>query len=112
MITIGNINKSPSFIILFKSKIFSLNMRFSVFFFVFLFSTAVFKGFSQNDSMSIQISENEKWWGASVGMGSEMPFANKLNLINLETTNFGNQTVPLLISSNGRYVWSDFPFQF
>jgi len=112
MITIGNTNKSPSFLILFESKIFDLNMRFSVFLFVFLFSTVLFKGFSQSDSISIQILDNEKWWGASVGLGSEMPFVNKLNLIDLSTTNFNNQTVPFLISSNGRYVWSDFPFQF
>lgn len=61
---------------------------------------------------SIEIFNNEKWWGASVGLGSEMPFDNNLIMFDLSITNNNNQTVPFLVSSNGRYIWSDAPFRF
>lgn len=59
----------------------------------------------------INIQTNEKWWGAFVGLGQDMPFGN-LNLQDISTENYNNQNAPLLISSNGRYVWSDKPFKF
>jgi alpha-glucosidase len=59
----------------------------------------------------IIIQPNEKWWGAFVGLGQEMPFKN-LELQDLAVQNYNNQNAPLLISSNGRYVWSDAPFKF
>lgn len=60
----------------------------------------------------IPIQANEKWWGGFVGLGHKMPFENNLNLQNLAVDNYNNQNAPLLISSNGRYVWSDVPFKF
>ena len=57
------------------------------------------------------IQSDEKWWGAFVGLGQEMPFAD-LKLQDLATQNYNNQNAPLLISSNGRYIWSDSPFKF
>jgi alpha-glucosidase len=68
--------------------------------------------FSQTRSTFIQISPGEKWWCGVVGLGSSMPFGNDLTSIDLSKDNFSNQTVPLLISSDGRYVWSDKPFEF
>jgi alpha-glucosidase len=59
----------------------------------------------------ITIQKDEKWWGAFVGFGQEMPFGN-LELQDLATQNYNNQNAPLLISSNGRYLWSDSPFKF
>jgi alpha-glucosidase len=65
---------------------------------------------SQNKT-EITIQPNEKWWGAFVGLGQDMPFKN-LELQDLATQNYNNQNAPLLISSNGRFVWSDKPFKF
>ncbi len=58
----------------------------------------------------IKPAPDEKWWGGMVAMGSRMPFEEKLNYVDLGTTNWNNQNVPLLLSSHGRYVWSDYPF--
>ena len=60
----------------------------------------------------IFIQTNEKWWGGMVGNGHNMPFGNTLALQDLAVQNYNNQNSPLLISSNGRYVWSDMPFKF
>ncbi|MCC8171938.1 MAG: glycoside hydrolase family 31 protein [Parabacteroides sp.] len=54
----------------------------------------------------------EKWWGGMVGLGSAMPFEGNLRLYDLAAENLNNQNVPLLVSSAGRYVWSDTPFSF
>lgn len=52
----------------------------------------------------------EKWWGAFVAMGSNMPFKGDSRLYDLSKENMNNQNVPLLVSSAGRYVWSDEAF--
>ena len=56
--------------------------------------------------------EGEKWWGGMVGLGSQMPFKNDMRLFDLSAENLNNQNVPLLLSSEGRYIWSDKPFSF
>ena len=53
--------------------------------------------------------EGEKWWGGMVALGSKMPFEGDLRLFDLAAENLNNQNVPLLLSSEGRYVWSDKP---
>ena len=47
--------------------------------------------------------QGEKWWGGMVA---------NLRLFDLSAENLNNQTVPLLLSSEGRYIWSDKPFAF
>ena len=54
----------------------------------------------------------EKWWGGIVGLGSQMPFKENIRLFDLSKENMNNQNVPLLLSSAGRYIWSDKPFAF
>lgn len=54
----------------------------------------------------------EKWWGGMVGLGSAMPFTTDTRWYDLSAENMNNQNVPLLVSSAGRYVWSDDPFSF
>ena len=56
--------------------------------------------------------EGEKWWGGTVGLGRKMPFEGNLRLFDLSAENLNNQNVPFLLSSEGRYVWSDKPFSF
>lgn len=55
---------------------------------------------------------NEKWWGGMVGLGSRMPFENNLKLYDLSRENMNNQNVPFMVSSEGRYIWSDHAFSF
>ncbi|MDR2913649.1 MAG: alpha-galactosidase [Tannerella sp.] len=55
---------------------------------------------------------NEKWWGGMVGLGSRMPFEGNLKLFDLSRENMNNQNVPFMLSSSGRYIWSDQAFSF
>lgn len=69
--------------------------------------------FGQNKyETNISILPNEKWWGAFVGYGHEMPFASKSRIYDLSHENFNNQIVPLFVSNKGRYIWCDQPFSF
>ncbi len=55
--------------------------------------------------------KSERWWGGYSALGRSMPFHEKTGG-NLVLDNKNNQSVPFLISSEGRYVWSDTPFSF
>ena len=63
------------------------------------------------DKSSIKIEVGEKWWGALTHEGYIMPFESNTRVFNLfeEPT---NQAAPLLVSSKGRYIWSNKPFIF
>ncbi|KAA6352008.1 alpha-glucosidase [termite gut metagenome] len=54
----------------------------------------------------------EKWWGAFVGKGSDMPYLQSVETFDLSKQGFNNQAVPLFVSNKGRYIWSDDAFQF
>ena len=54
----------------------------------------------------------EKWWGAAVAKGAQMPFASTTDIIETDRRNFNNQIAPLFVSSHGRYIWCDQPFSF
>ena len=54
----------------------------------------------------------ERWWGGFVALGNRMPFGEELAEQDLSKSNYNNQSVPLLLSSEGRYVWSERPFRF
>lgn len=55
--------------------------------------------------------EKERWWGGVVNKAHEMPFGEGAS-VELSGNSYGNQTSPLLISSKGRYIWSEKPFAF
>ncbi|MEO6289887.1 MAG: glycoside hydrolase, partial [Ginsengibacter sp.] len=57
------------------------------------------------------IQKGENWYGGAVNEGDKMPFPEGYSL-NLYGDNKGNQSSPLLLSSSGRFVWSEDPFQF
>ncbi len=63
--------------------------------------------------LDLKILENEYWWGGSVNAGHLMPF-DKNACLNYDLVNHvggGNdQYSPLMLSSKGRYVWSEKPF--
>ena len=53
----------------------------------------------------------QSWWGASVGLGHEQPYTD-LPSFDLKTQDANNQLVPLFLSSEGEYMWSDNAFRF
>ncbi len=65
-----------------------------------------------NDSSVINISleDGEYVWGGRVADGKYMPYTDGFKTT--FSANSGNQIMPLLITSEGRYVWSDAPFDF
>jgi alpha-glucosidase len=63
--------------------------------------------------LRLNLLPGETWWGGAVTLGSQMPFGtNRAVRIDLHGDNRGNQYAPLLVSSKGRYVWSDQAFAF
>lgn len=75
------------------------------------FLSAFFISQAQHQSQIAPL-DGEKWWGCFVGIGHEMPFASNTPLYDLSKVNFNNEASPLLLSSQGRYVWSEEPFRF
>ncbi len=58
-----------------------------------------------------EIEENEYWWGGSVEDGQYMPFSRKTQGFFRDYRRLApNQTMPLYVSSRGRYIWSEEPF--
>lgn len=78
----------------------------------FILLTPLYSFAQQQFKTEIDIQANEKWWGGFVGFGHNMPFEKTLKLQDLAVDNYNNQNAPLLISSNGRYVWGEEPFKF
>jgi alpha-glucosidase len=60
----------------------------------------------------IDFEKDEYWWGGVVALGSSMPYLQPVAAFDLALRNDNNQVVPLFLSSNGRYIWSDYPFTF
>ena len=58
---------------------------------------------------SVQPLPGEKWWGG-MGFGPQLPFATNEKPRDLGLC--GGAVAPLLVSSEGRYVWSERPFSF
>jgi alpha-glucosidase (family GH31 glycosyl hydrolase) len=75
---------------------------------------------SQSRVQRLSLEADEWWWGGAVADGQLMPFGRVPHRRNLATsagfldddTGGANQSAPLLVSSAGRYVWSDRPFRF
>lgn len=70
--------------------------------------------------MRIELLDDEQWWGGAVADGRLMPFGGFPYQRDLATSAGPNedllsgasQSAPLLVSSRGRYVWSERPFAF
>ena len=59
---------------------------------------------------------DECWWGGTVIHGDKMPFTAETELSwdmnSMNPYGIVNQTMPLLLSNKGRYIWSDTPFAY
>ncbi len=83
-------------------------------FFLGLFITISVNTFSQqSDSLKLEVIEGEYWWGGLSSQGHKMPYDSNTKVSNdLWGDNQGNQAQPLLLSSKGRYVWSENPIKY
>ena len=79
---------------------------------VIIFCQATFCYGQQKHESIIEPLPNEKWWGGMVGLGSRMPFKGDMRLFDLSLENMNNQNVPFMLSSEGRYIWSNEAFSF
>lgn len=66
----------------------------------------------KSTKLEIQIGSDEFWWGGCVKDGQSMPYGKEAFQFDLSLHLKGNQGCPLLLSNNGRYVWSEEPFAF
>jgi alpha-glucosidase len=60
---------------------------------------------------SIALKQGEMWFGGAVTEGHLMPFKPGYSFDMYGNTG-GNQAVPLLVSTKGRFIWSGEPFKF
>jgi len=66
-----------------------------------------------SDKVVIPIEKGEYWWSGLSAKGYEMPYSIDTNVkFDFWGNNMGNQAQPLLISSKGRYVWSENPITY
>ena len=63
-----------------------------------------------HSEVEIPLSEGEVVWGGQIKMGSKMPYEPGFEASLCD--NMSNQVAPLLLTSMGRYVWSETPFDF
>jgi alpha-glucosidase (family GH31 glycosyl hydrolase) len=62
--------------------------------------------------IEIPLLPNEYWWGGACQDGAQMPFGKAAYSRDLRFDHGGNQAAPLLLSSQGRYLWADDAFEF
>ena len=68
---------------------------------------------AQSASMHMPLLAGEQWWGGATHYGHQMPFnKNSSFTFDLYGDVSNNQSVPLLLSSKGRWVWCEEPFKF
>ncbi|WP_419213597.1 glycoside hydrolase family 31 protein [Maribacter sp. X9] len=73
-----------------------------------------FKAFTQHeDKVEIVLLKGEYWWGGLSAIGHNTPYdSSSVESHDLWGDNKGNQAQPLLLSSKGRYVWSESPIKY
>ncbi|BDI34251.1 glycosyl hydrolase family 31 [Capsulimonas corticalis] len=67
---------------------------------------------SDTNTRRIALRPGEYWWGGVVEDGAKMPFRDRFYHCDMTHNIRGNQATPLLISSHGRFVWSEQPLRF
>jgi len=81
----------------------------SIIFFASIASKA--QAITNDGTQTIFLKQGEAWFGAAVNEGDKMPFTEGYTL-NLYADNRGNQSAPFLLSSKGRFILSENPFEF
>jgi len=87
-----------------------MNIKIKLILLLFFCSPLITKA---GDKVKIEIEEGEYWWGGLSSKGYETPYdINSVVHYDMFGNNFGNQAQPLLLSSKGRYVWSEEPIEY
>ena len=60
---------------------------------------------------TVKMLDGEYWWGGSTAMAEPMPLSEKTVCYTLDMYRGYNQTMPLYVSSLGRYIWSEKPLR-
>jgi len=76
-----------------------------------LFVLILILPFIANAQQHFKLLKGEQWYGGTVDEGSQAPYQPGYSY-NLAGYNNDNQSAPLLLSSRGRYIWSNQPFKF
>lgn len=66
---------------------------------------------SPNSDLVITLDSNEQAWAGVVRDGHLMPFSDGY-AFDFYGDNKGNQLQPLILTSNGKFAWSEYPFSF
>lgn len=65
------------------------------------------------ETLKMEMLAGESWWGGLSSVGFQTPYdSTSIATHDLFGDNKGNQAQPLLLSSKGRYVWSDQPIKY
>ena len=64
------------------------------------------------NDVSFPLLPNESWWGGAVYFGQKMPMGRETFSFDLNGDASNNQSAPLLISTKGRWLWSEEPFRY
>lgn len=64
------------------------------------------------NKINVEFLQNEYWWGSIVQDGIYMPIQREDFTRDLSKEQSGNQSTPLLLSSKGRYIWSEEPYTY
>lgn len=69
--------------------------------------------YAKSETIRIELLPGEFWWGGLSVDGHLMPYSKETSLSrNLYGDNKGNQASPILLSTEGRYIWSEKPYQY
>ena len=69
--------------------------------------------YAPSETVELELLPGEFWWGGLSVDGYLMPYNEQTQLErNLYANNAGNQASPILVSSKGRYVWSEMPYRY
>ncbi|MBE0655199.1 MAG: alpha-galactosidase [Bacteroidales bacterium] len=64
-------------------------------------------------TLEFQIEADEYWWAGISSIGHQTPYnINTVFSLDMWGDNKGNQAQPLLLSSKGRYIWSEEPIKY
>lgn len=61
--------------------------------------------------IAVELLENEYWWGGSSAKAAPMPLSRDSEDYEIDMYFGYNQTMPLYVSSLGRYIWSEKPMR-
>jgi len=63
--------------------------------------------------IELTIAQGEFWWAGITSQGYQMPYdQTSVASVDMFGNNAGNQAQPLLISTKGRYIWSEEPIKY